>query len=517
MKVVFKLNCLWVFAVALAGCRSTAGPAPAVLSIPDVIACTTCFYGTALTGPVPAPEGSSLDTMALEATVSFLALAALPEEGFDPAAVHTQWVTAFRGGNPMLHLAAFTAGSRAGTIEAVPDFLDDLDQGRWGGSAPLVKMRAVLAAGKTTVFRLEETRDHGRPLTGDAPKRGAEIQIHYEVEKSRSLQIALAIDDWIEPGVAEKEEEPFSEGGAAASAPRDGKAHQTSYLQREVVLLDPETSNALWPVVLFFPSHFVTSPARAFVAVIELAPHLAEAEIDAGEAPSAPADERYEWPVIAQQLEERVMPDQRALTRIQYKTPCLEAAAWPGIEQVLEELSTTPQKRRALLFLATQAKAPLTIDATLVAPESLIFELADQVRNKTAAASELTLEVLGWILESSTLSLVAEQLAGQDLSWELEALLARHTGEVGRDAASLNEALLNVQGIEAFQARLVYENLLFLQDSSPAARCRAYDWLSEKGRAPEGYDPLDPLKKRRAALEGAVEELTDDGSGENAK
>jgi hypothetical protein len=40
-----------------------------------------------------------------------------------------------------------------------------------------------------------------------------------------------------------------------------------------------------------------------------------------------------------------------------------------------------------------------------------------------------------------------------------------------------------------------------LEDSSPASRVRAFDWLTARGRAPAGYDPLGTPRQRRAALE----------------
>ena len=49
------------------------------------------------------------------------------------------------------------------------------------------------------------------------------------------------------------------------------------------------------------------------------------------------------------------------------------------------------------------------------------------------------------------------------------------------------------------------ENLIALEDSAPAARVRAYDYLAARGKALPGYDPLAPAKARRAALEKARE------------
>jgi hypothetical protein len=45
---------------------------------------------------------------------------------------------------------------------------------------------------------------------------------------------------------------------------------------------------------------------------------------------------------------------------------------------------------------------------------------------------------------------------------------------------------------------------VYLEDASPAARVRAYDWLNGKNLAPAGYDPLGSNKDRRAALDKAT-------------
>jgi hypothetical protein len=57
----------------------------------------------------------------------------------------------------------------------------------------------------------------------------------------------------------------------------------------------------------------------------------------------------------------------------------------------------------------------------------------------------------------------------------------------------------------SLDARLVSENLIYLEDSSPSARVRANDWLAARGRAPAGFDPLGPPRQRREALERALD------------
>jgi hypothetical protein len=55
-----------------------------------------------------------------------------------------------------------------------------------------------------------------------------------------------------------------------------------------------------------------------------------------------------------------------------------------------------------------------------------------------------------------------------------------------------------------FENRIMAENIIFLEDNSPASRVRAYDWLKARGKAPAGFDPLGPARERRIALDKAA-------------
>ena len=99
---------------------------------------------------------------------------------------------------------------------------------------------------------------------------------------------------------------------------------------------------------------------------------------------------------------------------------------------------------------------------------------------------------------------MSEQSAITILPGELSAILTLHAGEAGRHAGALDEAIRTSATREQFNLRLIAENYIYLEDSSPASRVRAFDWLFAQGRSPAGYDPLGPAKDRRAALERAL-------------
>jgi len=107
---------------------------------------------------------------------------------------------------------------------------------------------------------------------------------------------------------------------------------------------------------------------------------------------------------------------------------------------------------------------------------------------------------LGWTLERMSYGLLATILSSDQATPELEAILVRHTGQVGRHVSTLEELTANAADIDEFQSNLVRENFIFMEDISPAARNRAFEWLKARGKAPDGYDPLAPLKERRDVL-----------------
>lgn len=87
-------------------------------------------------------------------------------------------------------------------------------------------------------------------------------------------------------------------------------------------------------------------------------------------------------------------------------------------------------------------------------------------------------------------------------------MLTIHAGEVGRHPATMQDVLKSAADQDSMIVRVTSENLLFLEDSSPASRVRAFEWLSTRGLAPAGYDPLGPARQRRAALERALAPAT---------
>jgi hypothetical protein len=98
--------------------------------------------------------------------------------------------------------------------------------------------------------------------------------------------------------------------------------------------------------------------------------------------------------------------------------------------------------------------------------------------------------------------------ATEKLPPELASVLTRFAGEAGRHDSSLEDLSKNAHSQDELAARMIAENLIYLEDNSPSARVRAFDWLTAHHHAPAGYDPLGPLKERRAALDRATSVAT---------
>jgi hypothetical protein len=87
-------------------------------------------------------------------------------------------------------------------------------------------------------------------------------------------------------------------------------------------------------------------------------------------------------------------------------------------------------------------------------------------------------------------------------------MLSARFGEAGRDPGSLGELAAASPSRADFETRVLAENLLLLDDASPASRVRAFEWLSSRNGAPQGYNPLGNPAERRAAIDAHLQSLT---------
>jgi hypothetical protein len=140
----------------------------------------------------------------------------------------------------------------------------------------------------------------------------------------------------------------------------------------------------------------------------------------------------------------------------------------------------------------------------MVADDGLLKELATETREFASIDAVPPTADLQWFFDRTALRMMCEAAGQEKLSPELQSVLAIHAGDVARRPDSILELVKQAGGSEALAQRLVAENLIALEDSSAAARVRAFDWLNVRGKAPAGFDPLADAKSRRAAIDRAV-------------
>jgi hypothetical protein len=337
------------------------------------------------------------------------------------------------------------ADARIANSKDVDSFLADLTTGKFGATANIATQRAALPPDVTAIFALAEP---------DGPRR-LELAVYRPADTSAEhlIQLGLFVGD---------------------------AAH------RERVLLDPmPLADGATKVALIVPSQFGTEKqSRATLAVIELI---------------ADDNSKEHADALAACVKELAAPPTTT------PPPAMpNAADASGLAAAMQTLSSQPRSTRsALVFLAGQTGATLCGDVALVADDSVLASLARRVSAK-AAAQPIDPAKLGWLLDSACFEELSALLSAEKMPPELSAALTAYAGEAGRHAASLEEAAKGLSNREQLDARLLAENLVYLEDASPAARVRAYDWLRTKNRAPAGYDPLGPNKERRAALEESM-------------
>ncbi len=188
----------------------------------------------------------------------------------------------------------------------------------------------------------------------------------------------------------------------------------------------------------------------------------------------------------------------------------LASGNWPGYESALKSAGDPKSRRAAMVYLATQTGAAFSRDVFLVADAQMLGQFLTQIAARIAALppagqSDTT---MAWVLDFTCLEQMGKKLADNQLSPELEAVLTSYAGEAGRHPSSMDQIMRKLSGPSDLQTKLVAENMIFLEDSSPAARVRAYDWLNERKRAPAGFDPLGQPRDRRDAIEKALAPTT---------
>ena len=306
----------------------------------------------------------------------------------------------------------------------------------------------------------------------------------------REGQVALGAargEDLIEPGGlagSEEGEEGELEPDAAEATRRRERATPVAW--REVLPLDTRLEPGGPPAVIALTGG--RSPA-ALVLIIEVHP-----------APQEPDSLAAHQTLVAESLADveasaaREAEQAAAVDAAEAKHRQLLAAA--------RSMAREGDRRRAGVFLAAESGASLALDTLLVADDATLESLGAAWRQTAGEDMDALVrgDNLAWSLESTAARWLAKAAEGGELPAELEAVLLRQTGVVGRSPSLLTEYVEESDGLAAWRERIEQENRFALEDNLPAARVRAFDWLAARGLQPPNYDPLGSREERRAAL-----------------
>ena len=253
---------------------------------------------------------------------------------------------------------------------------------------------------------------------------------------------------------------------STGASPADASGPETAYVERQ-----PLAEGT--PYLLVVPSS-VAGPWTAIAAYITVKPAAAA-------DPAAIAA----W---------------RAAGATSTTVPTTQFVEQLNLRRALDALAAGGDPRSALIYLAAATNAHIAGDVALVADATLLGKMRDAVKDTPATSPE----VVSWALDRTTLLTLADAGSKAPLPPEMVAALAVYTGEVGRHPDTLAEITNAVGSAADLQSRLVGENFIALEDNAASARVRAFDWLKAQNKAPADYDPLGPVRARRAAINKAI-------------
>ena len=478
------------------GCASHKPPPP--FGVPGAVVTSGHYVGSSLTGPVDKALAPGKPEDALDVKVTVVALdRVVPLPGPSTLAVsQARLIAVSRSGMPVQSQARLT--SPAHIAEGLtPDAFASAASAAKAQSAVLGDVACALPSGVTAWI------DVGRAEDTDTPPRvgGVPLRRHFAVELHRPkpggpasadiIQLAVMREDLFTPPA------PLDTTQGKTAGPKGAKESQPTtapvaapIIVRESLLIDRPAAKGPQQFALLVPCRIEGSAAQALAVFVSIEPGSNEtAHVEA----------------YARCLKDLTASLATARAATQPFRADVDSPEWPSLSTALDAMERPGAPRQAMLYLAGETDVDVLGDLALIADDPTRQELAKKVAAKIGVPAKVkTREGLAWVLENATFELLSEQSAAGKLAPELSATLAMHAGEAGRHPGALDEGLKTCANRQEFALRLIAENYIYLEDSSPASRVRAYDWLVARDRAPAGYDPLGPPRERRAALEKAL-------------
>ena len=441
----------------ISGCRShLAQPLPQ----PTTLFTTDYFLGTPLSGPISGTIRNTAPIDALTVHVTFIALENLPGVSYAPVGSRAVFFSSTGGGSAVMSAAELTRNATIADLQFPEDLPATLRKTHAGRMTTMTKFNGALPPGITVDFAALDPIDITDPVTATHTHRSLEIFVTRPADAAASPQIALVIKDF--------------------SAWRDGQFG----LRTEKALFDlPKTNTTNTALVV--PFQFDDATSKAVAILVQLSPGTNDTAHVAATTN------------CLKQVSTKLAATQPDLSTGQASPASAVAAA-------VQSLTPVAGRRSSLAFLADQTSASICEDLAMEADDSILANLVKVIQQKAPTQTDV-----GWLLDFSSLQSLAKLSndaanGTAKMPAELSSILTAHTGEVGRHPSSVDDLLRGLNSRQELENRLLAENTIFLEDSSPASRVRAYDWLNARHQAPAGYDPLAPAKQRRESLERAA-------------
>ncbi|MBN2489769.1 MAG: hypothetical protein JXQ29_02845 [Planctomycetes bacterium] len=523
-------------AVLGVNCRT---PAPR-LFVPPAVSTKVVYYpGRPRSGVAVEPVRLLAAGGVVDVRADFYAVERAPAEGLEPLDGAIRLLVQPAGDPPFQAVAPALAGARFARGEEAERFQRELEGGGLGPVRRLASERAALVPGATAAICV--VAQYARVMGADGVAAAERVEIRVE----RAVP-AGAAGDAPETGEAivtkgpETDERPLRTSVVVLLAvPNDhgGGDSTLGALGGDSTLGGDRTLGALEArnvgasqinvgrksnVGKSFPGRGLSSrplsPAVLTTAVLGVGPGLGSALALVLPAPGADAACTR---LVALLRVEPVSadPDPGLAAALEACRRDLEAAAGqgaagsagvlPDVTAPVRNLAWRSTRRSALAFLGDFTGACLVEDVALVLDDWVLERIGTAVLDRLSAGENGELccpadpRALGWCLQQVTGEVLCTVVRERRPPPEVEGLVARCAGEVGREPGRLGAIFERADGPEALERMLVQANLLSLEDPAPAARIRAYDWLLRRGAAPAGYDPLASRKARQEALRQA--------------
>jgi hypothetical protein len=447
----------WVICLLCVGCVSQRRQPP--FEIHSAQAVTSHYFGTPLSGPVSGDVSRIDFSHALDVRVQWFALERFHCDRLPFLASQARLITSKLAGQAVLPTAVLTRNVRItwpGAVEP-EQYLLAVNPSRLfeiGGG------RGLTVTGLTASFRAVETGGAGDATLGRSEPRYIEVGVTQTAPGS--VQIALAVQD------------------ADSSATRPDGAAEFPIFQRESAIVDHAFGSDPLSVLLIVPFSWSGPPNQAVAAWVTISTPKQDADFK-----RAVADCRED---LASKGSESTVP------------------LWTlGLSRAMNELDDPARRRAALVYLAGQGDAEICQDVVMVADDALLEQISRAVKAQAPAAIDDANEAqYAWILNRSAVEAMQPLLTAGTLPDDLFAVLTLHFGETGRHAAAVDDVMHGATSQRDLQDRLISENFIYLQDSAPSARVRAFEWLKARDIAPKGFDPLASPRQRRLALDAAL-------------